>query len=211
METPVSEDIEEKIKLDSFGARTHVVVLRKERFAFDTTEIRVPAITHFKFGIKIMQIGMFPVGRRYQINIKTPEKQINLVFRTYLGIGNNYFNWLFEALVDGIWLQIGERLFREAMDLVRAGKAYAVGNCTINRQGIILNQDTPLTKKLHVIPWADVSYEKKYNRLVINSKSNHQVWANLYFLDDWNVDVLMDILDWLLQEGGLAELENINP
>jgi hypothetical protein len=206
LETPVSEDINEEIRLASFGARSHTLLLNDKQLVFDDTEISLPAISHFKFGIKIIQLGMFPLGRRYQINLKTPDTQLDLVFRAYFGIGNKYFNRVFEMLVNGIWSHIGERLFREAIDLILSGKTFSTGNCTVSRQGIILNQDTPLAKKQHLIPWAEVGYEKKYNRLVINSKSNHRIWANLYFMDDWNVDVLMDVLDWLFKEGGLAEL-----
>jgi hypothetical protein len=208
LDTPVAEDIEEEIKLDSFGERIHTVVLHKNQLLFDDTRITLTAVSHFKFGVKIIQFGMFPVGRRYQIDLKSPEKEFSLVFRTYLGLGNKYFNRLFERLVDGIWLRIGERLFREAVALISGDKTFTIGSCTVSRQGIILNQDTPLAKKQHLVLWNELSYEKKYNRLVINSKVNHRIWANLYFLDDWNVDVLMDVLDWLFKEGGLAELEN---
>ena len=196
--------LEEKVRLNSFGERIYFLFLDDYQLVFGNTSIKLADISHFKFGAKILQFGMFPVGRSYYVSLKTANQELNLVLRSFFGIRDNYLGTLYEKLVNGILLRIGARLFQEAITAMKAGKPFAIGPCTINGSGIMLRKssDNP-----QLISWNDLSYQKKYDRLVINSKSNHAIWLNLYFLEHWNVEVLMDVLDWLFEEGGLAELK----
>jgi hypothetical protein len=209
LETPVSEDLHEKIRMNSFGERIHLLFLNSTQLILNDTKINLTEISHFKFGVKIWQLGMFPVGRSYYISLKTPTQKLNLVLRSFFGIRDGYLAKLYERLADNISLKIGERLFREAVTVLKTGNSFNIGPCTVDKQGISLR--TSPSNNLPLIPWHDLSYAKKYDRLVINSKSKRQIWFNLYFLEHWNVEVLMDVLDWLFEEGGLPELAEYTP
>jgi len=201
------KQIRKQVKINSFGGKKHALHLDDNVFSFNATTISLQQITHFKFGMQVMQVGMFLVGRKYQVSFKTPTQQVDLVFRSYFKIGNKYFDKLFYKIINGIWLRIGDRLLEQAIKEIMSGGIIAVGNCAANRKGITLNLDAGFTKKQYLIPWPDVSYDKMFDRLVINSKSNNRIWMKLPYLEHWNVDVLTELLEWIFKEGGLSELE----
>ncbi|GEO07074.1 hypothetical protein AAE02nite_47380 [Adhaeribacter aerolatus] len=206
MEKPVSEDLHEKIRLNSFGEKSHSLLLNNSQFILGNTSIKLAEISHFRFGTKLLQFGMFPVGRSYQISLKTATQEFNLVLRSFFGIRDNYLAGLYENLADNLWLRIGERLLKDAVAALKTNNSFRVGTCQIIKTGILLRKSP--SSKVILILWRDLSYVKKYNRLEINSKNDTRIWFNLYFLEQWNVEVLMDLLDWIFEEGGLAELEN---
>ena len=47
-----------------------------------------------------------------------------------------------------------------------------------------------------LIEWDDLVYQKNYNRLTINSRSNTKIWANLHYTETDNVQLLMSFLEW---------------
>lgn len=207
MENLFLEELQEKIRLNSFGSKSHRMALNNNQLILNNTKINLTEITHIKFGAKIMQFGMFPVGRNYYLSLKTPVQELSLVLRSFLGIRDNYLANLHDKLVNGIWLRIGERLMQKVLASVKAGNSYRVGSCRINKEGIVLEQDSAFdNNKTSLIPWTDLSYDKKYDRLVLNSKTNYRLWINLYYIEHWNVDVLVDLLDWIFEEKGLTEL-----
>ena len=207
MENPALPEINQKIKLSSFGRTEQILLLDDKSISFAGNALELREITHFKFGVNVLHIGMFVVGRKYQILIKTPSARLKLAFRSYFKISNSYFNHLFHQIVNGVWLRIGDRLLAEMIEAIKAGKELKFGTCTVSKTGITLNKNAKNPQKKYFISWDDLSYEKKYNRLVLNSKKDVRRWANLYYQDNYNVDVLIEFLDWIYKEDGLATLQ----
>jgi len=197
----------EYIKLNSFERKKHRIYLDDEKFAFADTEISLSHISDLKFGLKMMQFHLFSLGRKYSFSVKSLEKEIELVFKSYFGLGNNYFDTLYHQILDAVWDRVADRLLAEKIQELKSEKGLSVGNCVIRTAGITIYQQSFFSEKAAFISWQDLTYKKNYNRLSVYSKTNSQIWTNLFFTENWNVEFLMHILDWLYEQNGLAELK----
>ncbi|MFD2246245.1 hypothetical protein [Pontibacter ruber] len=205
----ICHKVDEVIRTNSFGDEHVPIRIGKGTIVFNGKEIRLEEVTGIKTGLQLIQLYIFPIGRKYLIALKTPTDQLDIVFRSYFRIDNDYFDGLFDEILDEIWDPITDRLLEESIKLITDGGVVVVGNCRVDREGVAVITDAALSKKFDLIPWSDLDYDMKHDRLVISSKSDHQVWTNLYFLDTWNVDILTAILDWVFEENGLAELNKL--
>lgn len=196
----------EIIKVSSLGEKNKRLIIDDKVFSFNDQKIPFNQVTGLKYGVSLMPFYRFSVGRKYHIGLKTPTDQVDLVLRSYFRMSNSYLQSIYNQIIELIWEPVTDQLLSQSMDLLLTGQTFGVGNCRISKAGIVINKDAGLTKKPQLISWDDLSYEEKYDRLVLNSKNNQSIWTNLYFLDNWNVDILMAILDWLYKEDGLAEL-----
>jgi hypothetical protein len=182
--------------------------VNKETIRFGETTIRREEITEIKYWIGGIQFYRFLVGRWYHIGLKTPANQVNIILKVYLGIGNDYFSDLCSRIIDEIWEPVTDRLYNKNKELLLAGGTMLVGTCQVSKAGILINRSNGFSSKQKRISWDDLDYEKKYDRLVLNSKSDPGAWVNLYFQHTWNIDILMTLLDWVTKENGLAELQS---
>jgi hypothetical protein len=205
---PAPEIIHEKIKVHSLGERKHLLLVDESVISFRDQKLSLQDVTHFKFGLRAIQVYRFTLGWQYQLSIVTPSDYLEIKLTVLFKIQNQYFTALSHQIVDAIWPPIGERLFKRTVALLKAGGKWDVGNCQFSKAGIIITQSTGFSRKQYQLPWTEVSYEKKYDRLVINSKYTPGIWTNLYFLEHWNVDIAMNILDWLLEEDGINQLDS---
>ena len=155
----------------------------------------------------MMQFQAYPIGRKYYLSIKSPEKQIDLVFTCYFGISRSYFEKLYDLILETVWDKTAERLFAEKMQLLKSDTGWKVGNCLFRKDGVMIRQPNLISEDQKFISWSDLTYKKNYNRLSLYSKTNTHIWTNLYYTENWNVDLLIDILDYLYEENGLATLE----
>lgn len=197
----------EIIKVNSFGAKSKTLRIADQILSFDNQNVSLDQVTGLKYGVSLMLFYRFSLGRSYQISLQTPTSQVDIVLRSYFQISNHYLQHLYQQILELIWEPVADRLLRESTQLLLSGQILRVGNCALSQAGIVLNKAAGLTKKPQLITWDELSYEAKYDRLVLNSKNNPALWTNVYFLDTWNGDILLAILDWLYQENGLAELK----
>lgn len=79
------------------------------------------------------------------------------------------------------------RLLNEMVADIDNGQTVTVGKCAVRADGILL--------KNFFITWEDLSYQRNYNRLTINSNSRADIWTNLVYTETDNVHVLMQFLD----------------
>jgi len=196
----------EQIKLNSLGSKQHPIYLDKEKIAFAETEIQLGQISDLKFGLTLMQFYRFSLGTQYALSFKSPDKEINLVFRNYLDLSNYYFDTLYYQILDTVWDQVADRLLNEKKQQLQSESGLIINHCVFQKQGITIYRRNLFSAQKDIITWEDLIYQKKYDRLSIYSKRNSQVWTNLFYTDTWNVEFLMLILDWLYEQNGLAEL-----
>jgi hypothetical protein len=79
------------------------------------------------------------------------------------------------------------RLLDEMTERIEKGETVIVDKCHVMNDGI--------RYKGFLITWSDLSFQINYNRLTLNSKSDTTVWTNLYFVETYNVQVLMYFLE----------------
>ncbi|HEU5147958.1 MAG TPA: hypothetical protein VFT90_14630 [Chryseosolibacter sp.] len=151
-------------------------------------KIRLSDVIAIKFGWKPIRLDMYRIGGRYVVELKTLDKKIKLDFPYYFGIFKKRQEDNFEKLTDAIWDITVVRLLNTMIEDINGGKSVRIDKCTVNVEGILYND--------FLIRWEDLSYQKNYNRLTINSKSNTKVWTNLYYTEVDNVHVLMQYLEW---------------
>ena len=197
----------ENIKVNSLGRKHHLIYLDDVKFSFANTEIYLSQISDLKFGLSLMQFYRFSLGSKYVISVKDSNNEINLVFINYFGLNTDYFDTLYDQITDAIWDQIADRLVAEKVQQLKSGKGFKVGNCLFKNEGITINRHNLFSQIEEFIPWKDLTYKKNYNRLTLYSKSNSQIWTNLFYTGNWNVDVAIHILDWIYDQNGLAELK----
>jgi hypothetical protein len=191
--------LKQLIKLTSFSNSDKLLKIEDNALQFDSAKIQLQSVKEFKYGIEPIQVDMFFVGRKFIIDLKSNEENIKIIFKSYFGFSKNYFNNLFNNILNKIWQETAVRISDDSIEKVLKGETIVVGKCQVFRLGIKINN--------FLISWHDLTYKLNYNRLTINCKSNSTVWTNLYYIKDYNVDVLMAILDWLYKHQGLEEIE----
>ena len=200
--------MKELVKVSSFGKKDKILSIDQEIIRFQDQAIRIMEITEIKYAISVIQFYRFSLGNRYQIGFKTPSQQVNIILKSYFGLQNDYFADLCNRIIAEIWEPVTDSILQANMDLLLAGGTMQVGNCQVSKEGIFITQSHAITRQQQFISWEDLYYEEKYDRLVLNSKSDYHIWTNLYFQDTWNIDILIAILDWVTKENGLAELQH---
>jgi len=190
--------MDELVKTNSFAKRNTLLAIRENELVFNHFSIDLESVTGFKYGIDAIRLDMYSIGRKYLIGFKTRHGEVKIVFKCYMGLGSKYFNTTYRSVLEEIWQKTVVRLVKEAIDMIRKGQSVNVGKCQVSERGISCNGE--------LIRWVDLSYQKNYNRLTINSKSNPKVCTNLYYLENFNVDVLIGILHWVFDQDGIKEL-----
>lgn len=190
------------IKTSSFGKADKQLQISDSELVYNGVSIKLDEITAFKYGIESIQFDMFAVGRKYVVDVISTNAQIKLVFKSYFRFSETYFVDLFNNLVELVLNKVADRLLDESIAKVLNGAPVEVGNCVVSKEGITL--------KDFLIKWPDLSYQRNYDRLTVNSNSNPSIWTNLYYLESYNSVILLALLTWVFKHNGLAEIENTN-
>lgn len=201
----------ELIKHHSFGEKKNQLVINEDIIEYQGIIIKRDEITGIKYWISANIFYKFSIGTTYYIGIQSKKEQIDFVFTGYLGISDNYFQNVCEQIIDEIWEPVLVQIWNHQVDLLLSGHVITVGPCQLNSEGIFLRKDQLIHKQKLFIPWKDLKYEKKYDRLVINSTSDSAVYKNLYYKDCWNIETLLSLLHWITEENGLTEIKKIKP
>jgi hypothetical protein len=154
----------------------------------DSNAINTLEVIGIKYGYDPIRFDMFTIGSNYLINLKTSTDAVVVNFRSYFNIGKKNEYRKFSTLLNVIWESTVVRLLGEMEEMLTHDKSVTIGTCVVNNQGI--------TYRNFLILWDDLSYQINYNRLTINSKSNSDLWTNLYFIETYNVHLLCYFLDW---------------
>jgi len=193
--------INKQVKLHSFGSRNSPLVIDVETISFKGKQLRIKEINGILYWVSPVVFYHYMIGRRYHIGFRTPDDQLDIVFRSFFGFSKKYFKKLCNKILDAVWEPVTDNILQQAMDALRAGKIADFEHCQVSAEGVYL------CRKQHLITWDDLAYDKMYNRLVLNSKTDHAVFTNLELSKCWNVDVLITLLDWLTEQGGLKEIQ----
>jgi hypothetical protein len=191
--------LDELIYTSSFDREKERLKISQDIISFEKKEFELRKTVELKYGVAPIQVDMFTIGRKYIIELKNPEKRFAITFRSYFGISNNYFSDLYTKIINGIWNMTGLRIVHEAIQKLKSGETFKVGDYSISQNGILI--------KNVLVSWDNLSYQKNYDRLTLNHKTNHKVWTNVYYLETYNFDVIIGILDWIYKHEGLQELE----
>lgn len=128
------------------------------------------------------------IGSRYVVELTTADDKIKIDFASYFGAFKQRQRENFNMFLDFIWDSTVVRLVNSMADDLDNGKVFSIGKCSVTANGILV--------KDFLIEWNDLSYQRNYNRLTLNSKSNASIWTNLYYTETDNVHVLMNFLEW---------------
>ncbi|HEX8040063.1 MAG TPA: hypothetical protein VF490_12970 [Chryseosolibacter sp.] len=164
-----------------------VAVVGNELRYYDQ-RIDLSAVTAIKYGWVPIQLDMFTIGGRYLIELKTADHNLKMNFRYYLGLFAKRQSANFQCMLEAVWDMTVVRLLSAMIDDIENQRTVIVGNCRVNGDGILL--------KNFLIHWDDLFYQRNYNKLTINSRSNAEIWTNLYYAETDNVHVLVHFLEW---------------
>lgn len=190
---------DELVKTSSFTSEKKRVTVTKEEIIINDKGLHLAEVTEFLYGLEPIQLDMFYIGTKYIIDLKTPNNQLSIVFKTYWGLSRKDIYNHYTHILNSIWEKTGVRLVNNAIDRILMDELIVVGNCTIAKRGILFKD--VLTE------WDNLSYQRTYNKLVLNNKSNSKIYTNLYRTKTYNIDVLTNILDWVFKSEGIKELQ----
>ena len=145
-------------------------------------------VTAIRFGWLPIRFYHFTIGSKWMLVLKTTEQEMKINFPSYFGMFTDRQYEKFNTLLDAIWDPTLQRLLDTMVDDLEKGKTIAIGKCGVKKDGILLYN--------FLIEWDDLVYQKNYNRLTINSRSNTKIWANLHYTETDNVQLLMSFLEW---------------
>lgn len=164
------------------------ISIENDYLIFKHNKIALRTITGIKFGWLPIRVEIFRVGDRYLLEVNNQEQKLSINMRSYFGIRKDAQYEKFNYLLNEIWDRTVTRLFHETKDRIMRRETMRIGKCEINNQGIVY--------KDFLITWDDLLYQKYYNRLTLNSRSDLSIWTNLYYTETDNVHVLIAFLDW---------------
>lgn len=190
-------------------------LIRTTPWARPTTELRVAdgvlhyrgqqlplaAVTALRHGAEAIRFWRGSLGTRYVLSLQAPAQTLDVVLWAWLDWREPYFEQVYTALLRAVWPATGQRLVQEARATLLAGGTVTIGPCQLTAAG--------LTLKGRFIPWDDLSCVRNYDRLTVGSKTDLRVWTSLYYLRDYNVDLLWRVLRWVLERGGRAALAQL--
>ena len=156
-------------------------------------KIALTDVTAIRFGWLPVRLDMFRIGGRYELELKTADQKIKMSFRSYFGLFRKRQSEKFNILLDVIWDATIGRLLNEIVADIDRGQTVAIGKCAVSAEGILL--------KNFFITWEDLSYQRNYNKLTINSNSRADIWTNLYYTETDNVHMLAHFLQWKFGKG----------
>ncbi len=191
----------EKVKVNSFGRQNKTLIITGTTFKFENLKIQRDEITEILYDIQAIVFYRFSIGEKFRLGLKTPTQQLNLFFRSYFGIDQEYFTDLCNRIMDEIWEETTNEIWERSKNSLLAGGVVPIGNSELHKNGIVL------TNQQKQISWENLHYEVLYNRVVLNHKNDPTIWTNLYFENTWNIDILIALLNWITKENGLAELQ----
>ncbi|MEJ8802154.1 hypothetical protein [Pontibacter sp. H249] len=197
----------EALKVNSFGKADKPLLIDDGMIQYNGKTIKIDQIIGIRYWISSIEFYKFTIGRKFCIGFKTQSDQLDITFRSWFGVGNDYFYGISSKIIDEIWNPVNEQVLNREAEALSKGGVVRFGNCHLSRVGVILVRGGK-KEQLQTIGWEDLIYEKKYDRLVIGSKSDHSLFMNLYYEDSWNIEVLMGLLDWITKENGLEVLHS---
>lgn len=161
-----------------------------DELIYKKRKIRLADVTAIRYGWLPIELDMYAIGGRYRVELKTSHQKLKIEFPYYFGLFKKRQSSNFQVLIDTIWDITVIRLLNTMTKEIEDGKSVGIGKCTVDANGILC--------KNFLIRWDDLSYQKNYNRLTINSVSNPNTWTNLYYTEVDNVHVLTRYLEWKL-------------
>jgi hypothetical protein len=192
--------LDEFIKTSPFTQNSIKFKVTKKEITFGEKKLTLSKVTELRYGMEPIQFDMFNVGRKYIIELKTSNEQLTIILKSYFTFSKKYFFDLYTRIINSIWENTGFRIINESIEQIIKGHSITIGNCTISTEGIFFNNN--LTE------WNNLSYQKNYDRITLNNKSNYKLWTNLYYIETNNIIILSGILDWIYQHEGLKEIQN---
>ncbi|OON69367.1 hypothetical protein [Hymenobacter sp. CRA2] len=188
------------IKTSSFARAGTLLKVENNTLTYGQQSIPLHLVSGIRYGVEPIQLDMFYIGREYTLALRAGNETITIHLRMFFGLSKRYFQELFTRLIDSIWDETFVRLVNETIEQLLTGTEVKIGSCAVSKHGI--------SCKKAFIPWAALAYEKKYNRLTINHQQDSDVWTNLYYVSDYNAQVLAAVLDWVFEQNGLIELQS---
>ncbi len=128
---------DELVKTSSFNSERKRVIVTKEEISLNDKKLFLAEITEFMYGLEPIQVDMFYIGTKYIIDLKTPNNQLSIVFKTYWGLSRKDIYKHYTNILNGIWEKTGVRLVNDAIDRILNDELIVVGNCTISKRGIL--------------------------------------------------------------------------
>ena len=200
MQGAIIPRLDKIIRLSSFRGRNTSIKLEDGNLSFDGTTISLSEIREVKAAIEPIELDMYVIGSKYCIVLRSETNSLEITFRCFFSIHKKYFNALFNEIINSFWDATVGRLLDESIEVLKRGDTFSIGKCTVSRTGVSFNSN--------FILWDDLSYQRNYNKLTLNSKSSKEVWTNLFYNEEFNVYLLLGLLEWIYKEGGLSELSS---
>ncbi|WP_197088618.1 hypothetical protein [Rufibacter radiotolerans] len=176
------------------------MAIDEDSILFDGQTILKSDITELKFWISSVEFYKFSIGKHYQIGFKTEKNQIDIHLRSYLGISDRYFLHLFNQILDKVWDPLTQRIFQRNLREWSENRLVNIAGCQLRDDGIISHKQGLIQKERIFILWQNLHFDKKFDRLTFTDSKDNSIWLNLYYKDNWNIEILISLLEYISEE-----------
>ena len=190
--------MEQLIKTSSFGRINKRLVITSDSIYYHDKVLNLKSVSEIKYGLKSIIFYHYVIGCKYIIDIKSNDITLRVIFKSYFNSSKNYFNNLYDKILAEIWQQTSVRIIDEIYDKIMGGEEVNISKCRILKSGVYINNN--------FIKWNDLTYQKNYDRLIMSSISNGNIYTNLYYTETYNIIALCTLLDWIYKSDGLNTL-----
>ncbi|WP_269237153.1 hypothetical protein [Flavobacterium flavigenum] len=169
--------------------------LKNEGFIF----FKNSEIKDFRFGVNWFKF-YFVFGREYQFYIRNHNDEVlKIHFNSYFGVKKRERLALYVSIMDSLWDLYFNNQVNDFMKEFDEGKAFSIGDVTINSEGVIFCVSKLIKQEKKQIAWQDLRYRSFRTYFSIYSKENpRDINRGYSYKEDWNTFVLNNVIKNIL-------------
>ncbi|HPF23702.1 MAG TPA: hypothetical protein PK417_09500 [Hyphomonas sp.] len=159
------------------------------------------SITRIRWGGTRHSVNGIPTGTTYTIAFGDSRSVAVVELRK---------DSTFSSFIQKLWRAVGVRMLIRILEKLRDGKEMRIGDATIRDTGIVLvkrkffgsNEQVPFS-------WQEIRIWSADGSLFIGSKADSKAYVSLPYLEHWNVQVLEQAINLVINKPGARRLSDI--
>ena len=129
------------------------------------------------------------------------EMKIN--FRSVYGYNRKLLSKQYGNILDTIWTEHFKELIEEYIRRIQSGETVILCDVALSSTDVTFKTSNFLNKSVETIPWEELGTKDYATYYALFSKNNPaDINRGFYYLDDWNVYLLGQVIEKLLQANG---------
>ena len=205
MSQPDFPTLEAELKEHVLDMHQRLLIIDNRFISFDDKIMPCEEIKALRYGkMQMLVFHRLKTDKYYRIDLMDNKDNVMKIFfgHSKLSRGDKGREENYDMIINSLWHAVKKRLVNEALNNIRDGKPYSVGNCTLKPEGVELNNSGIFNNRTHLIPWNDAAKKLGYGNFYVYSKSKPSRKCKINFLHTWNSVVLFSLVEYFLSKSG---------